>query len=78
MAEVVPLGYGNWAVIERMLGIAKFASAPIKRLVRDRRERGFLIDATSGRRTRAVLISDCGFLILSALSPETILRRAMR
>ena len=58
-----------------MLSIVSPESAPIKRIIQDSRERGLLVDATFGRRTRAVIIMDSGHVILSALQPETVAGR---
>ena len=60
----------------RVLAIISPESAPIKRIISDVRERGQLVDATFGRRTRAVIIMDSGHVILSALQPETVAARA--
>ncbi len=59
----------------RMVAIVSPESAPIKRLVQEARERGMLIDATYGRRTRAVIITDSDHVILSAVQPETVAQR---
>ncbi len=59
----------------RLVAIVSPESAPIKRIIQDTRERGDLIDATYGRRTRAVVIMDSGHVILSALQPETLSAR---
>ena len=59
----------------RLIAIVSPESAPIKRIIQDVRERGELIDATYGRRTRAVIIMDSGHVILSALQPETVSAR---
>ncbi len=56
----------------RLIAIVAPDSSPVKRIVQDARERGLLIDATCGRRTRAVLIADSGHVVLSALQPETV------
>lgn len=59
----------------RLVAIVSPESAPIKRIIQDVRERGQLIDATYGRRTRAVIIMDSGHVILSAIQPETVAGR---
>lgn len=66
------IGYGNMVSTDRIIAIVSPDSAPIKRIVQESRERGALIDATYGRRTKAVLITDTDHVILSALPPETI------
>ena len=60
----------------RLVAVVSPESAPIKRVISEARDRGILIDATYGRRTRAVLITDSGHVILSAIQPETIGNRA--
>ena len=59
----------------RLVAIVSPESAPIKRIIQDARERGTLIDATDGRRTRAVIITDSDHVILSAVQPETVANR---
>lgn len=59
----------------RLLAIVSPESAPIKRIIQDTRDRGLLVDATYGRRTRAVIIMDSGHVILSAIQPETVAGR---
>lgn len=74
--KLVNIGFGNLISASRVLAIVSPESAPIKRIISDVRERGQLIDATFGRRTRAVIIMDSGHVILSALQPETVAARA--
>lgn len=69
------IGYGNMVSSERIIAVVSPDSAPIKRMVQESRERGMLIDASFGRRTRSVLIADSDHVILSALPPETIAGR---
>ncbi|MCD7735238.1 MAG: DUF370 domain-containing protein [Clostridiales bacterium] len=66
------IGYGNMVAGDRIIAIVSPDSAPIKRIVQEARERGVLIDASYGRKTRSVLIADTGHVILSALTPEVI------
>ncbi len=66
------IGYGNMVAGDRIVAIVSPDSAPIKRIIQEARERGVLIDASYGRRTRSVLIADTGHVILSALTPEVI------
>ena len=70
--RLINIGFGNIVAAERVIAIVGPESAPVKRMVTDAREGGVLIDATCGRRTRAVIITDSRHLILSALLPETI------
>jgi regulator of extracellular matrix RemA (YlzA/DUF370 family) len=73
--QLLNIGYGNLVSAQRLLAIVSPDSAPIKRMVQESRERGALIDATYGRRTKAVLLTDTDHVILSALPPETIALR---
>ena len=74
--RLINIGFGNLVSASRLLSIVSPESAPIKRIIQDSRERGMLVDATFGRRTRAVIIMDSGHVILSALLPETVAGRA--
>lgn len=73
--KFVNIGFGNIVAANRMIAIVSPESAPIKRLVQEARDRGMLIDATYGRRTRAVIITDSDHVILSAVQPETVAQR---
>jgi regulator of extracellular matrix RemA (YlzA/DUF370 family) len=73
--KLVNIGFGNIVVTDRLIAVVSPESAPIKRIVQEARERGRLIDATYGRRTRAVLITDSDHVILSAVQPETVAHR---
>ena len=73
--QLINIGFGNIGSANRIVSIVSPDSAPIKRLVTDARDRGQLIDATYGRRTRAVIITDSSHIILSAIQPETIANR---
>ena len=73
--KLVNIGFGNMVNTDRMIAIVSPESAPIKRMIQDAKERGTLIDATHGRRTRAVIITDSDHVILSAVQPETIVGR---
>ena len=73
--KLINIGYGNYVSAERLLAVVSPDSAPIKRMVQEARDRGVLIDATYGRRTRAVLIMDNDHLVLSALQTETVANR---
>lgn len=71
----VNIGFGNIVSAERIISVVSPESSPVKRMIQDARDRGMLIDATFGRRTRAVLIADSEHIILSALQPETVAGR---
>ena len=73
--KLVNIGFGNMVSVDRIIGVVSPESAPIKRIISDARERGKLVDATYGRRTRAVIIVDSGHIILSAIQPETVANR---
>lgn len=73
--KLINIGFGNMVNASRLIAIVSPESAPIKRIVTEARQRGVLIDATSGRRTRAVLITDSDHVILSAVQPETVAGR---
>jgi len=72
---LVHIGFGNIIAMNRVIAIASPNSAPSKRAVQEGRNKGLLIDMTSGRRTKAVIITDSGHIILAALTPETIASR---
>ena len=74
--KLINIGFGNMVLGERIIAIVSPESAPIKRIVQEARERGMLIDATYGRRTRSVIITDSDHIILSALQAETLGNRA--
>ena len=73
--KFINIGFGNMISAGRLIAIVSPDSAPIKRMVQEARERGVLIDASYGRRTRAVLVMDNDHLVLSALQPETVANR---
>ncbi len=73
--QLVNIGFGNFVLVNRIVAIVSPESAPIKRIVQEAKEEGTAIDATYGRRTRAVLIMDSGHLVLSAIQPETVASR---
>ena len=74
--KLINIGFGNMVSSGRVLAIVSPESAPIKRIVQEARDRGMLIDATYGRRTRAVILMDTDHVVLSAVLPETIAGRA--
>ena len=70
--KLVNIGFGNLVAEERVVAIVSPESAPIKRVVQEAREHGDLIDASFGRKTKAVFVMNSGHIILSALPPETL------
>ena len=73
--KLINIGFGNIVSANRIIAIVSPESAPIKRIISEARDRGMLIDATYGRRTRAVIITDSDHVILSAVQPETVAHR---
>ena len=73
--KLINIGFGNMVSANRLIAIVSPESAPIKRIIQDAKDRGSLIDATYGRRTRAVLIMDSDHVVLSAVQPETVANR---
>ena len=73
--KFINIGFGNIVSANRMVAIVSPESAPIKRIIQDAREAGKLVDATYGRRTRAVIITDSEHVILCAVQPETVAHR---
>ena len=73
--NLVNIGFGNIIAANRVIAVVSTESAPIKRIIQEARERGMLIDATYGRRTRAVIITDSDHVVLSAIQPETVSHR---
>ena len=74
--KLINIGFGNLVSAERIVSIVSPESAPIKRMIQDVRDRGLLIDASFGRSTRSVIVTDSGNLILSSLTPEVLEQRA--
>lgn len=73
--KLINIGFGNMVLANRLIAIVSPESAPIKRIIQEARDRGMLIDATYGRRTRAVIVMDSDHIILSAIQPETVANR---
>lgn len=73
--KLINIGFGNMVSASRMVAIVSPESAPIKRIVQEAKEKGTLIDATHGRRTRAVIITDSDNVILTYLQSETVANR---
>lgn len=73
--KLLNIGFGNIVAANRIISIISPESAPIKRIIQEAREKGMLIDATYGRRTRAVVVTDSGHVVLSSIQPETVANR---
>lgn len=73
--QLINIGFGNIVAANRVIAIVAPESAPIKRIISDAREKGQLIDATYGRRTRSVIVTDSSHVVLSAIQPETVANR---
>jgi extracellular matrix regulatory protein A len=74
--DLIPVGFANYVSASRLVAIANPASLPIKRLIRQAEEKGLVVDLTSGRKVKAVLVLDTQHLILVSRQPETIAGRA--
>lgn len=75
--KLINIGFGNIVLADRILAIISPESAPIKRIIQDAKNNGKLVDATYGRRTRSVIITDTEIIILSSIQPETISNRIL-
>lgn len=73
--RLINIGFGNYVLAARVVGIVNPASSPMRRLREDARAAGRLVDATQGRRTRSILVTDSNHVILSSIQPETISQR---
>lgn len=73
--KLINIGFGNLVSTDKVVAVVSPESAPIKRIIQDAKEKGTLIDATFGRKTKAVVITDCESVILSALVPEKLAGR---
>ena len=73
--KLINIGFGNMVAANRLIAIVSPESAPIKRIMREADDKGLLINATYGRRTRAVIITDSDHVILSSIQPETVANR---
>ena len=73
--KLINVGFGNAVNADRVIAVVSTDSAPVKRIIQDARDNGNLVDATYGRRTRAVIITDSGHIILSSVQPETVAGR---
>lgn len=74
--KLLNIGFGNAVSMDRIIAIISPDSAPVKRMIQDAKDRGILIDATYGRKTRTVVITDSGHIILSGIQTDTITGRA--
>ena len=70
--QLINIGFGNMVSANRIIAVISPESAPVKRVISEARDKGLLIDATYGRKTRAVIITDSSHVILSAIQPETV------
>ena len=75
MRQLLNIGYGNLVIASRVVAIVSPQSSPMRRLREEAGSRGKLVDATQGRRTRSILVTDSDHVILSAVNPETIAAR---
>ena len=75
--KLINIGFGNLVSAQRLLAVISPDSAPVKRLIQEARDRGMLIDASFGRKTKSVLVMDTDHVILSGLEPKTISGRAL-
>ena len=73
--QMINIGYGNMVSAERIVAIVSPDAAPVRRLVQSAKEKGMLIDASCGRKTKAVIITDSDHIVLSAIQPETVVHR---
>ena len=73
--KLINIGFGNIVAANRIIAIISPESAPVKRIIQEARDKGLLIDATYGRRTRAVIVTDSAHVILSSVQPETVANR---
>lgn len=73
--KLINIGFGNMVSANRLVAIVSPESAPIKRVIREAEDKGILINATYGRRTRAVIVMDSGHIVLSSIQPETVANR---
>lgn len=73
--SLINIGFGNYLLADRVIAIINATSSPMRRLREEARDEGRLIDATQGRKTRSILVTDSNHVVLSALQPETISQR---
>lgn len=75
MARLMNIGFGNVVNTSKVIAVVGPEAAPIKRMIQNARQLGKVIDATQGRRTKSVIITEADFIVLSALQPDTIVKR---
>ena len=75
LSRYISIGYGNIVNADRVISVIATDAAPIKRMIQNAKDNGMAVDATCGRKTKAVLVMDSGHLLLSALLPETIAKK---
>lgn len=75
MSRLINIGFGNVVNSDKITAVVSPDAAPIKRMIQNAKEAGHTVDATQGRKTKAVIITDTGILVLSSLQPETITKR---
>lgn len=75
MDQFMNIGFDNMVAVQRVIAVISPESAPVKRMVQEAKEAGTVIDATHGRKTRAVVFTDSDYIILSAIQPETLIDR---
>lgn len=75
MARLINIGFGNVVNTDKIIAVVNPDAAPVKRMVQNAKENGTVVDATQGRKTKAVLVTTADILVLSALQPETITKR---
>lgn len=75
LPRLINIGYGNVVNTDKIVSVISPESAPIKRMIQTAKDQGFAVDATQGRRTKSVIITDSNYIILSALVPDTIAGR---
>jgi extracellular matrix regulatory protein A len=74
--KLINIGFGNMIAAERIVAVVSPDSAPVKRMIQEARDAKQIVDATQGRRTRAVIVANSGHIVLSAIQPETVAGRA--
>ena len=75
MARLINIGYGNVVNSDKMVAVISPESAPVKRMIQNAKDGGYAVDATQGRKTKSVIVTDSNYIILSALVPDTIAGR---
>lgn len=75
MAKLINIGFGNVVNTSKIVTIIRADSAPAKRMIQNAKEQELIVDATQGRKTKAVILTDCNHVVLSALQPETLMLR---